>query len=79
MKKMLILAAILSFAGAAKGFVIGLQLGDVALGFGGSRSGGPVFLVGRAPDNGLPLSAVIVPGDRCCCEEGCKNRTCCTR
>ncbi len=84
MKKMLILTAILSFAGAVQGLVFGLQLGDAAFGFGHSKSGGFVLGVGRAPDNDTRFSAIIVPGDKdekCCCSQQCKkkSKTCCTR
>lgn len=78
MKKLLMLAIAASFVGTAHGFVIGLQLGDVAFGIGGSKSGGPVIGVGKAPDNGRNFSAVIVPGD-CCCNKKCtkESASCC--
>lgn len=78
MKKLLSLIFMLSFACLiyADGGV-GVQIGPVAFGLGGSRRG-PIVGVGPAPDNGLPFSAVIIPGD-CCCNMRCtySSRDCC--
>lgn len=71
MKKLFITLALLgtsyTFAG---GGAVGLQLGPVTFGLGGS-SNGPIIGVGRSPDNGLPFSAVVVPGDCCDCDNNC--------
>ncbi len=75
MKKFLFILSFVTLVTAnifADGGAIGLQLGKVTFGLGGS-SNGPIIGVGRSPDNGRDFSAVIVPGDDC----GCTGRRDC--
>ncbi len=60
----------------ADGGALGLQLGGVTFGLGGS-SNGPIIGVGPSPDNGLPVAFPIVPGDGCC-SNGCSTNSCCS-
>ncbi len=81
----------LSFNIIADGGALGLQLGPITFGLGGS-SNGPIIGIGPSPDNGLPIAVPFVPGDCCggcnscgdCTSCGCNqcgtgdcNRTCC--
>ena len=85
MKKLTVLAllsvALLAtevFAGPDGG-AFGLQLGPITFGLGGS-SNGPIIGIGPSPDNGLPFSAVVVPGGCCCtdrCRRSCSSCTTC--
>jgi hypothetical protein len=55
------------------GGAIGLQLGKVTFGLGGS-SNGPIIGIGPSPDNGLPISVGIVPAGDCCgCQRECNS------
>lgn len=47
---------------------VGVQLGGVAFGLGDG-----VFLVGRAPDNDLPISLPVYPGDSDCADGSCRR------
>ena len=77
-KTILILISILTGTILADGGALGVQFGGVTFGLGGS-SNGPIVGVGPSPSNGLPFSAVIVPGCSCgCCDRcSCSTGTCC--
>lgn len=51
----------------SRGGALGLQLGKITFGIGGS-SNGPIIGIGPSPDNNLPIAVPFVPGDRdeCC-------------
>ncbi|MDR3647030.1 MAG: hypothetical protein P4L22_05825 [Candidatus Babeliales bacterium] len=71
MKKVIFMLSITSLLAAniyADGGAVGLQLGKVTFGLGGS-SNGPIIGIGPSPDNGRKFSAVIVPGDDCDCTD----------
>lgn len=74
MKKLILIASVMIFSLSANifadGGAIGLQLGRVTFGLGGSCKG-PIIGIGPSPDNGLPISLPIVPGD-------CSSRDCCS-
>ena len=74
MKKAIILSLLLLFAGKIySDGALGVQLGPITFGLGGSCNG-PIIAVGPSPSNGLPFSAVIVPGSCCGCNScGCNN------
>lgn len=78
MKKILLILTlgIFGVSLAGRGGALGLQLGGITFGLGGSPSGGPIIGVGRSPDNGLAFAPVFVPGDRCDCQ-GCNRTSCC--
>ena len=69
MNKLFFLTIILCFSISkdifADGGALGLQLGRVTFGIGGS-SNGPIIGVGPSPDNGLPIAVPFVPGGSCC-------------
>jgi hypothetical protein len=56
----------------SRGGAIGLQLGKVTFGLGGSKNG-PIIGVGPSPDNNLPIAVPFVPGD---CDCGCNCSKC---
>jgi len=67
----------------ADGGAIGLQLGPITFGLGGS-SKGPILGIGPSPDNGLPIAVPFVPGDSCDNEcssrcSTCKQDECCCK
>lgn len=59
----------------ADGGALGLQLGGITFGLGGS-SNGPIIGIGPSPDNDLPIAFPIVPGGSCCSERSCSNNCC---
>lgn len=73
-KAIFILSIVCVLASNLYGGAIGLQLGKVTFGLGGS-SNGPIIGIGPSPDNGLPLSVGIVPDGDCGCrtERDCNN------
>lgn len=65
MKKLMFILCLISSLAAnifADGGAIGLQLGKVTFGLGGS-SNGPIIGIGPSPDNDLPVAIGYVPGD----------------
>jgi hypothetical protein len=77
-KTTLTLIFILGNSALADGGALGVQLGGVTFGLGGS-SRGPIIGVGPSPCNGRCFSAVIVPGSNCgCCNScSCTTGNCC--
>lgn len=63
-KSLIILAGLFIFLGSTTNKInsgaIGLQLGDITFGLGGSENG-PIIGVGRSPNNGLAISFPFVP------------------
>ena len=76
MKKLILTLSLISIASIfADGGALGVQLGGITFGLGGS-SCGPIIGVGPSPDNGRCFSAVVVPG--CCqCCGSCDCSGCC--
>ena len=77
MKKILILATICTLLLSAsnafskqkrRGGGLGVQLGPIAFGLGGSHRG-PILGIGPSPNPDVPLSAVVIPGDDCDCND----------
>lgn len=65
MKKLIFAICAISSLAAniyADGGALGVQLGRVTFGLGGS-SNGPIIGIGPSPDNDLPLAVGYVPGD----------------
>lgn len=78
MKKILLTLLSLSSLILADGGGIGVQLGKLSVGIGGSCNG-PIIGVGPSPDNGRCFSAVVIPGDCCggnCCKSSCSCNSC---
>lgn len=81
MKRLIFIVVLIGFTLSnrilADGGALGLQLGGITFGLGGS-SNGPIIGVGPSPDNDLPISFPIVPGSSCCCSERSCSSDCCS-
>ena len=73
MKRLIIITLLMCFFinNQVKAGAIGLQLGRVTFGIGGS-SNGPIIGIGPSPDNGLPIAVPFVP-DGCCSRNYCSS------